>query len=76
MSDEYGLEPRDRLLLLNLAIQYDEQLAARANATLYPSPGSASSRFTTRTGAFPGFRAVLPLLCRLPAATKARTPLY
>jgi hypothetical protein len=28
MSDEYGLEPRDRLLILNLAIQYDEQLAA------------------------------------------------
>ena len=28
MSDDYGLEPRDRLLLLNLAIQYDEQLAA------------------------------------------------
>jgi hypothetical protein len=28
MSDEYGLEPRDRLLRLNLAIQYDEQLAA------------------------------------------------
>lgn len=28
MSDEYGLRPRDRLLILNLALQYDEQLAA------------------------------------------------
>jgi VIT1/CCC1 family predicted Fe2+/Mn2+ transporter len=40
MTNDYGLEPRDRLLILNLAIQYDEQLAAiRAVLALHRRAG-------------------------------------